>query len=128
MLLRADQLDESERWIDRVLDDARLRGSITSFIGAGSTVAQLAYQRGDMAAASAEARTHLEMSREHGLTIVVPVYTAWLVDALIERGELTEADEQLTAGGLAGELPDHYWMTPVRFSRARLRLAQGRTG
>jgi DNA-binding CsgD family transcriptional regulator len=128
VLLRADQLDEAELWIERVLDHARQRGSITSFTGAGSTVTQLAYQRGDVAAASAEARTHLEMSREHGLTIVVPVYIAWLVDALIERGELTEADEQLTAGGLVGELPDHYRMTPVRFSRARLRLAQGRTG
>ncbi len=128
VLLRADQLDEAAGWIERVLDHARVRGSITSFIGAGSTVAQLAYQRGDVAAASAEARTHLEMSREHEWTILVPVYTAWLVDALIERGELTEADEQLMAGGLAGELPDHYWVTPVRFSRARLRLAQGRTG
>ena len=127
VLLRADQLDEAELWIERVLDHARQRGSITSFIGAGSTIAQLAHQRGDVAAASAEARTHLEMSRDHGLTIVGPLYSAWLVDALVERAELAEADRQLAAGGLAGELPDHYWVTPVRFSRARLRLAQGRT-
>jgi len=46
---------------------------------------------------------------------------------LIEQGELHEADEQLTASGLLGEIPDHYWFTPALFSRARLRLAQGRT-
>jgi DNA-binding CsgD family transcriptional regulator len=127
VLIRADELDEAEHWIERVFGHAQERGSTTSFLGAGGPVVQLAYYRGDVAAAAEEGRIRLEMSREHGLTIVLPLYTAWLVDALIERDELDEAEDQIRKSGLAGELPDHYWATPVRFSRAGMRLAQGRT-
>jgi DNA-binding CsgD family transcriptional regulator len=126
VLLRADELDEAEAWIDRLLDDARRRGSVGGFISGIGLRGQLAYRRGQVSNAADDGRRGLELARQHEVAFGIPLQTAWLVEALVECGELSESQQQLTASGLDGEILDHYWFTPARFSRARLRLAQGR--
>jgi DNA-binding CsgD family transcriptional regulator len=127
VLARADELDEAETWIERSIDRARGRGSMDRFIRAVSVRAHIAHRRGDTAAAVDDGRRAAELSRQHGVALAIPLLTAWLVEALVDRGEHDEAERELAESGLAGEIGDHYWFTPARFARARLRLAQGRT-
>jgi DNA-binding CsgD family transcriptional regulator len=56
----------------------------------------------------------------------VPIFLAVYVDALVERGELTAADDELIGAGFTGPLPENYWWGPLLLSRGRLRLAQRR--
>lgn len=126
VLLRADELDSAERAIDQYLSEARGRGSVLGFTGATCLRARLALRRGDVAAAAEDAREGVELARTHGMAVFVPLFTAWLVEALIERGELAEAEAQLVSGGFEGAIPEHYWVMPILFQRGLLRLAQGR--
>jgi DNA-binding CsgD family transcriptional regulator len=48
-----------------------------------------------------------------------------LVETLVDRGDL-DAAEEAAAAGMAGDVPDHFWYSPLLFARGRLRLAQGR--
>jgi ATP/maltotriose-dependent transcriptional regulator MalT len=50
---------------------------------------------------------------------------AFLLDCLIERGELTEALELVEAPAFAGELPDLFGFHLLRVARARTRIASG---
>ncbi len=127
VLLRADELDEAEVETERMFEDARRRGSVMDLAICHGQRSLIAYRRGDVAGAAGQATTSLELCREHGLVIGLPLATSYLVNPLIERGELGEAEREIEAGGFAGELPDHYWVTPLRFTRGRLRLVQGRT-
>jgi DNA-binding CsgD family transcriptional regulator len=126
VLLRADELDEAEPLIDVILDSARQRGSGQLFAVGVGLRAQLALRRGEVTGAAEDARRSLEVIREQGIAIGLPLATAWLVDPLLEQGKLAEADEELRVSGLDGPVMNHYWFTPVRFSRGRLRIAQGR--
>jgi tetratricopeptide (TPR) repeat protein len=125
VLARADALDEAGTWIERVLEDARRRGSVLSFTSGIGMRAYLDRRRGDVASSAAEAREAFELSGQHGLASH-PVWLAWLVDALVDLGELEEADEQITASGFGGELPDNYWFGMLRWARAGLWVAQGK--
>jgi DNA-binding CsgD family transcriptional regulator len=126
VLLRADELDEADRWIAVLEEDARRRGPVASTIAFGLR-SWLAFRRGELASAEDDGRRAVELCREHGIGFGLAVNLRWLLDAQIERGELAEAEAELGASGLLGPLPDFYWFSPLRFGRARLRIAQGRT-
>ena len=126
VLLRADELEAAEAAIDALDEDASRRGSAGSHRTATGLRSQLALRRGDVAEACEEARAGVAFTREHRIAAALPLTTAWLIDALIEAGELEEADAELSASGLAAELSAHFWFTPARLSRGRLRAAQGR--
>jgi ATP/maltotriose-dependent transcriptional regulator MalT len=52
--------------------------------------------------------------------------SALLVEILTVRGELAEAEAELSACGMTGAIPEHSWFCTLQFARGRLRLAQGR--
>lgn len=56
---------------------------------------------------------------------LAPVTLAFLIEALIERGETDAAREQLTGLGLDGELELVWPTTPLLLARGRLRAAAG---
>ena len=58
--------------------------------------------------------------------MALPWVVAPLVDALIERGELDEAEHWVTVTDLAANWPEVFGFTFLLDSLARLRLAQGR--
>jgi DNA-binding CsgD family transcriptional regulator len=124
VLLRADELDEAEPWIDRLLEDARRRGPVPSATGFGLR-SYLAYRRGDLAAAEDDARRAVELTREHRIGFGLAVNLRWLLDALVEIGELDAAEAELNSSGLDGGLPEYWWFAPLRLGRARLRIARG---
>jgi DNA-binding NarL/FixJ family response regulator len=128
VLMRADELDEAEAEIERVFDDGRRRGSVTATAMAHGLASTLAYRRGDVPGAAEQGAAALDMCVEHGLVIGLPLAAAYLINPLVELGELDEAERRLAASGLDRPLPDYYyWFGPLRFARGRLRLAQGKT-
>lgn len=65
LLLRADQLELANRQLDAALADARTRGSPLAFCGISVLRSQLAYRRGVLADAEAEARGALDAAQLH---------------------------------------------------------------
>jgi DNA-binding CsgD family transcriptional regulator len=126
VLIRADELDEAETWTERLIADGRRSGWMGSAISGLGVHGFLARYRGDLPLAIDEGREALDLARQNRLILAVPLQAAWLVEALVEAGDLEGAEQQLATNGLLGDIPDHYWIRAARFARARLRLAQAR--
>jgi DNA-binding CsgD family transcriptional regulator len=126
VLIRADDLDEAEIWVGRMVEDARTRSPayMGSALGLRSWLAQ---RRGDLRAAELDARRTVEICKEHRTPLALAINLRWLFDVLLETGGYKEAQRELETAGFDGPLPDFWWFAPLRFVRARLRLTQGRT-
>jgi len=126
VLVVADAWALAERVCEDALADARARGSL---MGMGLTLSfrsHLAYRRGSVPDAESDARASLEIADASGYAFG-PMALAFLLDALIERGELGEATEAVALRGFTGEIPCHFMADYLLFSRGRLRLASGDT-
>jgi len=125
VLLRADELDEAEHWIELIADDVRNRepAYAVSIFGLRSW---LAHRRGDLRGAEADARRAVDICREQGVALGLAVNMRWLLDVFIDTGGLEQGEAELSANGLDGQLSDFWWFVPLRMARARLRIAQGR--
>jgi DNA-binding CsgD family transcriptional regulator len=126
VLARTEQLDLASDRIDALAAEGRARGATFAAAQASFLRAHVELMRGNAARAEAEASATVAAGRRGGWLLAVPVYLALLVDALIERKELVEADAVLARTGLPDPLPESYWWTPLLHSRGRLRLAQRR--
>jgi DNA-binding CsgD family transcriptional regulator len=92
-------------------------------VSVGSTCASLAaLYRGAVGEAIAHARGAAAGDAEIRLA---PITVAFLVEALIERGELDLASKELSERGLDGELPLAWATTPLLLARGRLHAAAG---
>jgi DNA-binding CsgD family transcriptional regulator len=112
----ADFLDPAEHWLNAVNEDARKAGSVGGYAVASSMQAEVAYRRGDLSVAEAHARAAHDISREDTVAV--------LVNILIERGQLDEAQRLLKPFRMASEA-DHLLLQPIRLASARLQAAQG---
>jgi DNA-binding CsgD family transcriptional regulator len=129
-LLCADQrFDLVERGLENALAQARERGSLVAFAYASLFRSLLACARGELKDAEADAWQSLEVAtRQPGLRFLVTGVVAALIDVLVERGGLEEAEATLAQHGLDAELHDSVLSRLLLASRGHLRLAQGRTG
>ncbi len=125
VLIAADRFAEADAHLAHVLDEARRRGSVSGFV-VGSMMRSLsAYRQGQLEAAEAEARGATETAIEHGWGAGLPATTGFLVDALIERGELDEAAAALTRAGVGDDAPDSIVGNAFLVARGRMKLARG---
>lgn len=128
-LMCADRrLDLVDHCLDVAFARARQDGSLFGFAYASIFRSYLAWVRGALADAEADALQGLNVAAR------VPVWRfplAGALDALVtvflERGKTREAEAALTEHGLAGELADSVPARLLLASRGHLRLAQGRT-
>src|SRR5204862_6080798 len=116
ILSRTEHLDEASEAIEAFAAKGRADGSATVLAQAAYLRSSVAYWRGEIAQAEAEARSAVEGARRGGFIAAVPPFVAVYLDALVERGELVEADEELTRSGAAGPLPADYWWEAVLHS------------
>ena len=125
-LMSTDSLELAYGHLDAMLADAHARGSIPAeaFVTAHRAWASL--RRGSVARAEADARTGLELLIEHDIELGRPFALSGLIAALIERGELAEADLALRVGGYEGAIPAGMASNSLLEARGMLRLAQGR--
>jgi DNA-binding CsgD family transcriptional regulator len=125
VLLRSDDLDEAAGWVDRMIEDARERSPAYTASALGLS-SWLAHRRGDMRAAEVDGWRTVDICREHRIVLALAINVRWLLDVLIETGDLEKARELLASTGLDGPLPDFWWYSPLCLARARLRMALGR--
>jgi DNA-binding CsgD family transcriptional regulator len=120
VLMSTDQLDTAWRTWNAEMDRARRTGSIIRYNGAAVVRACLAYRCGQLAGAEADAQLADDVLREYRRDLMRRYSLAFLVGALVERGEVKAAGELLDAAPVPMNL------SLLLDSRGRLRCAQGR--
>lgn len=123
-LLVADRLDVVADVIDPAVAEAQEMGSAVGFQHGVALRGYCRWQEGALHRAEGDLRAAVETGREFGNQF--PPAIGALVSVLAERGELTESDELLRECELTGPMPRVMLFSPVLFSRAELRRAQGR--
>jgi DNA-binding CsgD family transcriptional regulator len=120
VLMSTDQLDTAWRTWDAAVGRARHRGSITGFAAAATVRACLAYRCGQLMEAEADARLADDVHREYRLDLLRRYSLAFLVGALVERGEVQAGADLLDESTAPVNL------SLLLDSRGRLRCAQAR--
>lgn len=124
-LVAAERVDLAAECLEEALSESRRRGSLGPFMVACQMRSFLAYLRGAIAEAEADARLAIDAARLHGAIFAMPHALASLNDALLERGETDAAAAALAEGGFGEEVPDTMLISLLLFSRGALRLAAG---
>ncbi|MDQ3759989.1 MAG: LuxR C-terminal-related transcriptional regulator, partial [Actinomycetota bacterium] len=124
VLAYADRHELAMETLSATLAEARRRGSVFGFITSCAVRAIVAMQTGDMRAVEAEARSGVDL----GLVppFVRPSIFSALARALLERGQLGEAEAAMTESGCGPYLPEMIHMNPAFYTRGLLGLALGR--
>jgi DNA-binding CsgD family transcriptional regulator len=121
-LIALERHDTLARLCEDLLAAARGRSALQETVGIASFSAWAMYRRGELADAEAHARWALE--RATGIYLLHAV--GQLIEPLIERDALDQAEEAL--GRVPDPLASHTInVTSFLFARGRLRAAQGRT-
>ncbi|MDX6644243.1 MAG: hypothetical protein QOD76_2205 [Solirubrobacteraceae bacterium] len=123
-LAYADRLAQALQRFDEAKDIARRSGSGLMFGMACCWRSNIAYRAGRLQDAEADARAAIGMGLSQWGE--VGCEAAFLVDVLLERGELEEAEETLRRRNLLGEIPRLVHTSFILESRGRLRVSQRR--
>jgi DNA-binding CsgD family transcriptional regulator len=137
-LIFAEGHSLARRLLDDEVEDARRHGSAAQFLNAAVLRSMLFHRLGMLAEADADARAALEAAHLHPGTgptgsgppahsLHAPIAVAVLVDTLIERGKIGDAERLLTETGLADADSSLLLFSFLIGTRARLRATQGRT-
>ncbi|MCA1683162.1 MAG: LuxR C-terminal-related transcriptional regulator [Actinobacteria bacterium] len=118
-----ERLDEYAEWTERRRKHAARSGSRIELGVLAGHRARIAWLRGDLAAAVDEARFALAQTNERSYAFFVPFAAAALVAALVEQGELDDAEQVLDAHGIAEGIT-FAWLMLVP-ARIKLALARG---
>jgi ATP/maltotriose-dependent transcriptional regulator MalT len=125
-LIVADEHELARSVVEDGMAAARARGALFDFIYYAVSRANLAYRAGEIFESEADARSAYEIARGERWPLGLASITSYLVQALVERGELEEAWEVLRETGLdrpAESLSDVYTANALLLSRAGLKLA-----
>jgi DNA-binding CsgD family transcriptional regulator len=122
VLTFADLADEAQQATDRWLAMARGRVWPLGVVLGSTTGSLAALYRGRISDAVASARGAIEPGAEIRLA---PVTLAFLVEALVERGEIEAARAEIAERGLDGDLPLAWATTPLLLARGRMHAAAG---
>lgn len=120
VLAQCDRFIEAEEAFQAAIELAQREGSAVGFARALTFRSNLCYRRGSLDEAEADGRQALE----HLTPMRASLTVAFLLDVLIDRGELRGADELLEQFGLGGEVPVSILHTILLERRGRLRMAQ----
>jgi DNA-binding CsgD family transcriptional regulator len=124
ILTYAERHELASQTTDECAAYGQRTGSIFSVAVAHGLRAIIAHRRGDLPRCEAEARGAVELP---GLPpFVHPTVHAYLALALVERGELDEADAVMERSWVGPYLPVLAHMNKAFYARGLLRMAQGR--
>jgi ATP/maltotriose-dependent transcriptional regulator MalT len=110
--------------LDEALADARARGSLIGFAVASCWRSEVSYRLGELADAEADARAAIEAAGSDGW-VLAPAVLGFLAQALIERGELAEADRLLSGSAIPFGMDQPMTSNWLPFARAQLQIAKG---
>ena len=120
----ADRLDAAFRYCSEAMEVARKRGLVTQFCFASCSRSLVAFRRGSLADAVADAELCLDVIDSHRLEAARPHAVGFLVHALIERGEVARARQLLESLAAPENEPASTTFT-LRGARSRMRQADG---
>jgi DNA-binding NarL/FixJ family response regulator len=123
-LFQCDALQLCRYWLDQALVDARTRGSLIGFALASCWRSEVCYRLGELADAEADARAAIQAAGGDAW-VLAPAALAFLAQALLERGELTEADRVLTGSQIPFGRDQPMTSNWLPFARAQLQIARG---
>jgi DNA-binding CsgD family transcriptional regulator len=124
-LLWSERYAQLRPLLDGSIAQARATGDSTRLAMGLAVRSWLALRRGELSSAEADARTALAAIELPAPPMFRVLNGASLLQALIERGELDEAEQALAP--LDSEAESGSLVSPpLRFARGRLRVAQGR--
>ena len=128
LLVRAERFDAADSYLRQAVAEARATGSAITHAAAAVQRSALAYRRGDVREAQTQAAAAVDLQRRHGWALGPANALAQLIDALIELGEIEQAERVLEQHEHGRHIPDDITFNDLLESRGALRLAQGRTG
>lgn len=120
----ADLHSEARTAMDKALADARARGAKFAFVCTAGLLALLSWLAGDVRGCEENAR--MALGPEPTPPFAHPSIHAYLALALVERGELDEAEQVIEASWVGPHLPLLIQMNHAFYARGRLRKAQKR--
>jgi DNA-binding CsgD family transcriptional regulator len=126
-LLFTPEWDPVEKELAAALVVAERRGAGMGLAMALAYRASIAWRRGRLLSAEAEARNAVEIMTQLGWQAAFPIPMVILVGVLVSAGALDEADRLLEENGLGGPVPNAPAYIELLGVRGRLRLAQRRT-
>jgi DNA-binding NarL/FixJ family response regulator len=100
-LVTVDEVDAARYAAERAMAIARERGATPELARAQFLKGFVAWGAGDLISAEADMRQAVDLARLAGIFPLVLMYTAPLMEVLIERDELDAAEEALQATGMA---------------------------
>jgi DNA-binding CsgD family transcriptional regulator len=124
-LIVAGHYDGADRFFTSALEIAQTRGSVVGFAIASCWGSHLAYRRGAIDQAEADARSALDAAEAAEWRLGRPATLAYLIDALVERGAFAEAEAALVRHSHADDEASVLTQGLVH-SRGLLALAQHR--
>jgi DNA-binding CsgD family transcriptional regulator len=122
----SDAVDVADRAFAEALADARSRGSLLAYARVSCFRAFFRHRLGALDDSEADAKASLDAAGDSGWPIT-KMASAIMIDVLVERGRLDEAEQLLVATGVGAEIPYTFMLDFLLAARGRLRLAQGRT-
>jgi DNA-binding CsgD family transcriptional regulator len=125
VLMAADLLDEAEHAVSELAEAGHATGSLFLVAVGCCFRSHCHLLRGALAQAVAEAWSAIEAAELHGHEPALRWSYGYLLQALLERGELEAAEEALERGGLTGDLPDRARFHEVLLGRGRIKIEQG---
>ena len=126
LLMLADRAEPVRRILDRGIEDARRHGSAPAFAFLSGWRCLLLARSGQLVEAEADARSSMSLALPQGWFGVAPVMLGYILEALVDRGELDDAEDLLERSGFGERGPDDdLTLDPVVHARARIRVARG---
>lgn len=125
-LVAVDEVETARRAAERALVIARKRGATPEIVRARLLIGFCAWGSGDLVAAEADLRQGIDLARLAGIAPLVLMGVGPLLEVLIERDELSAAEAELQALGMAdGPVPANPLLGMVLMMRGHLRVERG---
>jgi DNA-binding NarL/FixJ family response regulator len=125
-LIGCDELDEADRVSARALEMSAAVGSTLGFLLSTTNRLPTLVRRGALDETIADSRMVLEGSLTSEYALMAVTALVYLLAALVEQGELDEADELLRQYGMDGDIPEVGVNNLLLYVRCQLHLARGR--
>jgi DNA-binding CsgD family transcriptional regulator/tetratricopeptide (TPR) repeat protein len=130
-LMAAGQLERAKAVWDQAIATARTQGALAALRSGLALRSPILVRLGQIVEAEADLRQLIEWSSGAGFSMAqiqqsIPWVLSPLLDVLVERDQLDEAQGWLEFSGLEGELPELHGFNYLLDSLGRFRTAQGR--
>jgi DNA-binding CsgD family transcriptional regulator len=122
----AGRLERSATVLGEGIDAARARGAPLAVAVLAGMRSHVQLVAGRVADAEADARTSLDLAAAHGPHPSLAFASAFLADALLEHGDLADAEAAVGDGFRIPRVERQYGYLRLLDARGRLRLEQGR--